>query len=71
MADTSDRFRKDDFERVVSSFRYFTAHAAGDMPGTEIERSNPPSGLSGSATSKKAGSSESSVSGGCSRCGVS
>jgi hypothetical protein len=71
VADTGNRFEKDDFERVVSSFRYFPAAAAGTMPGTEIERGNPPFDASGSASSGTAGSSESAVSKGCSRCGVS
>ena len=69
IADDSKRFEKDDFERVVSTFRYFSASAAGTIPGTEIARSNPPYIPSGSASSGTAGSSESSVSGGCSRCG--
>ena len=70
LADTSDRFQKDDFERVVSSFRYFTAYSASAMPGTEIERSNPPFETSGSAISRT-GSSDSVSSAGCSKCGVS
>lgn len=39
-ADNSDRFQKDDSEKVVSSFRYFPAQSAGTMPGREIERTN-------------------------------
>jgi hypothetical protein len=70
-ADDSKRFEKDDYERVVSTFRYFPASAAGTMAGTEIERGNPPYIPSGSASSGTAGSSEPAVSGGCSRCGVS
>jgi hypothetical protein len=70
-ADTTNRFEKDDYERVVSSFRYFTAAEAGTLPGTEIERGNPPFETSGSASSGKSGSSESAVPGGCSKCGVS
>jgi len=42
-ADDSDRFQKDDYERVVASFRYFSAHAAADMPGTDIPRITAPS----------------------------
>jgi len=37
-ADTSDRFQKDDFEKIVSSFRYFSGSAASTMPGVEIPR---------------------------------
>jgi hypothetical protein len=70
-ADTGNRFEKDDYERIVSSFRYFSAGAAGTVPGEEIPRGNPPFIPSGSAGSGKAGSSESAVSGGCSRCSVS
>jgi hypothetical protein len=37
-ADTGNRFEKDDFERVVSSFRYYGGSVAGTMPGEEIPR---------------------------------
>jgi hypothetical protein len=37
-ADTGDRFQKDDFEKIVSSFRYFSGSSAGSMPGEEIPR---------------------------------
>jgi hypothetical protein len=70
-ANDSNRFEKDDYEQVVSSFRYLSAATVTEMPATEIERSNPPFETSGSATSGKSGSSDSAVSGGCSRCGVS
>jgi hypothetical protein len=73
-ADTGNRFEKDDFERIVSSFRYFSAGDAGTMPAEEIPHGNPPFESSGSMNSAKggsdAGSSEGSP-GGCSRCGVS
>jgi hypothetical protein len=71
ISDDSKRFEKDDYERVVSTFRYFPASSAGTMTGTEIARGNPPYIPSGGSASGKAGSSESAVSGGCSRCGVS
>lgn len=37
-ADDSDRFQKDDFEKVVASFSYFSAHAADTVPGSDIPR---------------------------------
>jgi hypothetical protein len=37
-ADTGDRFQKDDFEKIVSSFRYFSGSSAGSVPGEEIPR---------------------------------
>lgn len=74
-ADAGDRFEKDDFERIVSSFRYFSADVAGTMPGEEIPHGNPPFESSGSMSSAKgssdSGSSGGSSTGGCSRCGVS
>jgi hypothetical protein len=48
-ADTSDRFEKEDFEKIVSSFRYFSGSSAGTMPGEEIPRIPVPYGSSGSA----------------------
>jgi uncharacterized membrane protein YgcG len=74
-ADSNNRFEKDDFERIVSSFRYFSANVAGTVPGEEIPHGNPPFESSGSMNSAKggsdSGSSGGSSSGGCSRCGVS
>jgi hypothetical protein len=70
VADTGNRFEKDDYERIVSSFKYFPATAASTQPGIEITRGNPPFVSSGSASSGTAGSSEKVSSGGCSRCGV-
>jgi uncharacterized membrane protein YgcG len=35
-ANTSNRFEKEDFEKVISSFRYFSGTAASDEPGDEI-----------------------------------
>ncbi len=70
-ANDSNRFEKDDYERVVSSFRYLSAASVAAVPAAEIERGNPPFESSGSATSGKSGSTDSAVSGGCSRCGVS
>jgi hypothetical protein len=74
-ADTSNRFEKEDFEKIVSSFKYFTAYSAGTMPGEEIPRSNPSSDSSGSANSRS-GSSDPDIlskssTGGCDRCSVS
>jgi uncharacterized membrane protein YgcG len=74
-ADTSDRFEKEDFEKIVASFRYFSGSSAGTMPGTEIPRISIPFESSGSAQSARSsgdsGSSGGSSSGGCSRCSVS
>jgi hypothetical protein len=73
-ADTGNRFEKDDFERIVSSFRYFSADAAATLPGEEIPRSNPPFESSAGMSSAKGGSDSGSPGGsqgGCSRCGVS
>ncbi|MFA5268931.1 MAG: hypothetical protein WC379_13250 [Methanoregula sp.] len=68
-SDTSNPFEKEDFEKVVSSFRYLTGNTVGTMAGEEIPRIAAIEDLSGSAMSKKSGSSESGVSsGGCSCC---
>ena len=40
-ANTSNRFEKEDFETVVSSFRYFRGTAASDEPGEEIPLYDP------------------------------
>jgi uncharacterized membrane protein YgcG len=74
-ADTSDRFEKEDFEKIVASFRYFSKSSAGTMPGTEIPRISVPYEESGSVQSARSsgdsGSSGGSSSGSCSRCSVS
>jgi hypothetical protein len=44
----SNRFEKEDFEKVVSSFRYFSMKSAGAIPGEEI----PVYDLSGNAVSR-------------------
>jgi hypothetical protein len=56
-----------DFEKVVSSFRYFPARSAGTVPGEEILRIAPPVEDGGSATSATgaAGSGSSGGGGGC------
>ncbi|MGB9176061.1 MAG: hypothetical protein WCB46_04915, partial [Methanoregula sp.] len=46
----SNRFEKEDFEKVVSSFRYFDGRSASTEPGEEI----PLYDLSGNAVSRKA-----------------
>lgn len=68
--DTSNPFEKEDFEKVVSSFRYFPGSAAGTMPGQEILRLPSQRDSSGGALSGKGGgdsgsSSDSSSGGGC------
>jgi hypothetical protein len=68
-ANTSNSFEKEDFEKVVSSFRYFPGISVGTTSGEEIPRIAAIEDPSGSAMSKKSGSSESGVSsGGCSCC---
>lgn len=73
-ADTTHRFEKEDFEKVVSSFKYFTAYSASTVSGEEIVHTDPPFTSTGSALSRSAsgntGSSGGSSSGGCSRCGT-
>lgn len=69
-ADTGNRFEKDDFEKVVSSFRYFTAYTAGTVPGEEIVRIIRPSVSSGSASSRTGSGDSGSTGAGCSRCGI-
>jgi hypothetical protein len=39
-SDDRDRFQKDDFERIVASFKFFSAGSAGGVPGVEIPRTN-------------------------------
>lgn len=39
-ADVNDRFQKQDFEKIVASFKYFSASSAGTMPGDEIPKTN-------------------------------
>ena len=53
----SNRFEKEDFEKVVSSFRYFSGRSAGTEPGEVI----PLYDLSGNALSRDAGSSSAGV----------
>ncbi|MFA5268356.1 MAG: hypothetical protein WC379_10330 [Methanoregula sp.] len=40
-ANISNRFEKEDFEKVVSSFRYFSGSSASDEPGEEIPLFDP------------------------------
>jgi hypothetical protein len=68
-ADDSRRFEREDFEAVVSSFRYFSADAANTTPGQEIERTNPPFESSAGLSSGKGGVTDAGSGGGCSRCG--
>ena len=71
-ADTSNRFEKEDFDKVVASFRYYGTDKVSTMPGEEIVRIIPPPGEGGnmrsaSGSSSSGVSSSSSSSGGCSR----
>jgi hypothetical protein len=43
VSDINNLFEKDDFEKIVSSFRYFSGSDARIMPGEEITRTNRPS----------------------------
>lgn len=43
VADINNQFEKGDFEKIVSSFRYFSGSDASSMPGEEITRTNRPS----------------------------
>lgn len=70
-ANKSHRFEQEDFETVISTFRYFPNAFAAGMPGDEIPRIPAPTDSSPGAISRT-GSSEPSVStgsSGCSRCG--
>ena len=71
-SNTSNSFEKEDYEKVVSSFRYLNGVSVGTTPGEEIPRIAAIEDPSGSAMSAKSGSSDSGVSGsssgGCS-CG--
>ena len=69
-ADTGNRFETEDYETVVSSFRYFPGSFAGSMPGEEIARISLPD-LSGSARSRSgsSGAVSGGSSSGCSACG--
>lgn len=39
-ADNNNRFEKEDFEKIVASFKYFSGSAASTMPGEEIPRTS-------------------------------
>ena len=63
-ADTCNQYQKEDFEKVVSSFRYFTSEDASTVPGEEIYKIIPPKGESGGTKSTVGGSSSGSSSSG-------
>lgn len=69
-ANTSNLFEKEDFEKIVSSFRYFTGSSAGSMPGQEIFRLPTQEDSSGGSMSAR-GSSDSGSSAGSSSGGSS
>jgi len=71
-ANTSNRFEKEDYEKVVASFRYYHKDKVSTMPGEEIPRIAPPLREGGNALSV-VGSSSSDSSGGSSSggCGCS
>jgi hypothetical protein len=48
-ADTINRVEKEDFEKIVSSFRYLSRSTAGTLPGEEIPRISVPYVPAGSA----------------------
>jgi hypothetical protein len=49
VADTGNRSEKEDFEKIVASFRYFSGSDASTMPGEEITRTNRPSSAGSSS----------------------
>ena len=63
-ADTCNQYEKEDFEKVVSSFRYFTREDASTVPGEEIYKIIPPKGESGGTKSTVGSSSSGSSSSG-------
>ena len=66
-ADTNNRFEKEDFDKVVASFRYYSRDKVGTMPGEEITRIPPPEEEAGNMRSATAsGSSGGGSSGGSS-----
>jgi hypothetical protein len=71
-AGSGNRFEKEDYEKIVSSFRYFSGDSAADQPGEEIKRIVIPGEESGGMQSA-VGSGSPGLSGGsspegCSRC---
>lgn len=68
--ETSKRFEKVDFEKVIASFRYYSKDDVSTMPGKEIPRIAPPVEEAGNMRSAVGGGSSSaaSSSGGCSCC---
>jgi hypothetical protein len=71
-ANASNRFEKEDYDRIVSSFRYYSKDDISTMPGEEIPLIAPPAGEAGnmkssSGTHSSGGSSSggSSSGGGC------
>ncbi len=63
---TSNQFEKEDFDTIVSSFRYFTGSSAGIMPGQEILRLAPQGDSSGGSLSARGSGDSGSASGGSS-----
>ncbi len=59
-ADTSNRFAVEDYDRVVASFRYYSAEKVSTMCGEDIPRVLPDEGDGGSVKSASKGGSESS-----------
>lgn len=70
-ADAGNPFEKEDYEKVVASFRYHDRESAGTIPGVEIPRIEPVAEEGGSvksATRSGSSSPAGSSSGGCSCC---
>ncbi len=66
---TSNRFAVEDYDKVVSSFRYYAKDKVGTMPGEEITRILPDEGEPGNMRSAvSGGSSSASSSSSSSRC---
>jgi len=66
-ANTGNRFEKEDYERVVSSFRYFRGIDARTIPGEEIVKIAP--GTSSGNVRSRSGSGNSGPSGSPGGCG--
>lgn len=69
-ADAGNPFGKEDYEKVIASFRYHGRESVSTMPGEEIPRIEPVAGEGGSVKSatRSGSSAPASSSSGCSSC---
>ncbi|RPI40093.1 MAG: hypothetical protein EHM53_03250 [Methanoregulaceae archaeon] len=70
-ANTSNRFEKEDYDKVVASFRYYGCDVISTMPGEEIVRIAPPEDEGGNMRSASGRSSSAAASAGSSSAGSS